>query len=160
MREGGGRGGGVGGERGIEGGEVDGGVEVGEGEVGGFADEGGGGGDGQGEESADGEGAEDVDQGEGGGGGGGTEEVFPMVGKTGADFSNDWKNRGNFFQWLEKTGGGFPTIGKNAGAGGHADLGAERAESHWETMTQVKVTRSRRVERALMSGGAPYLIME
>ena len=30
--------------------------------------------------------------------------IFPTIGKNGADFSNGWKKRGWFFQWLENGG--------------------------------------------------------
>ena len=42
--------------------------------------------------------------------------VFPMVGKSRADFSNGWKKRGEFFQWLEKWG-----EGQVLGCGGRGD---------------------------------------
>ena len=51
-----------------------------------------------------------------GGGGEGGARVFPMVGKKGGSFSNGWKKRGGFFQWLEKVLAVFPTIGKTEGA--------------------------------------------
>jgi hypothetical protein len=54
---------------------------------------------------------------------------FPIIGHFSMNFSNGWRNRERFFQWLEKFRALFPMVGKIR----------HKFSNHWKTLTNASL---------------------